>query len=714
MNLRFLVIIAAGLGAGHAPLVGVEPGDPGVTATPEHFLGDFPAMARWAAAGVSGGIPAPAVRATVAPGADLAAAVAGGSGVVVLAAGTWVIDKTLTVPAGVVIRGAGPQTTLALAGSAEIRFDQVAKSGLERLRVIHQGAATWLAANPPQLLTMVGPEDPSSAPSPPGTTYRFPKLKLVSCNDPAVPAGHALVRLGGASDCWLDQVRLESAADTPLAIVNSSRLTFRQVAMDGTARPGTGSGIARLHGISDSLFYRCDVRDLRQIRLSGASAGNVILASAFAAPWYFTDSSQVTDNLFEANVHLIPPGSPWRSFAFGHDPIGPGNVLLDSRGYAQGTEALIPKVANVTGTALGFSAFPQRFVYNTETDTWEMVRLCHRLFRPDATPTAGSASAPPSGGTASGAAASGGTASGATAPIDPPAGPSPADAGPLIQVNPGAPILSFVYAVAPLAEGAVQAPTEWPRIGGSLGGATALASVPSTNPRNGAVDVLGLAGADRKQVWLGGVLELPVAATVIPEIGGTAKSVWFISGKALVHGEPISLAAGKHPLWGSAAVVKANPFVKRLESRLTFTLSASRALVATSAKAPVPVPDPPKGTLYATTATVDRSGLAAYADVLKVHKLLASAEPEGLDAALEALATSQADRLGGWLARRWQDTIRPIEAVAATQPDELKRWQYRSSAYFLAGLPQRAWAFEKLLKERFPGAPEDQPERVLP
>lgn len=669
-----------------------EPGDRGVTPLPDRYLTDFPAMARWAAAGVAGGIPEVPVRTTVQPGADLAAAIAGGPGTVVLAAGTWRIAQHLNLPAGVVLRGAGPDTILALEATAEIRLDGVQRSGLERLRITHAAAATWMAAHPYRPLSLVGADDPAIAPTPPGTTLRYPKLTLVSCDDPAVPAGHVAVRLSKAADCWLDEVRIEAAADAPFAFRHCQRLTVRKLQVDGTARPGTGTGIARIHQVSDSLFYRWDVRDIRQIRFGGDSAGNVFLASAFAVPVYFVDSAKTTATLFEANVHLLPPDMPWRPFAYGDDPIGPGNVLVDSRSYAVGTDALAPGTAAPVGGVLIFTQYPQRNILNTETDLWERAKQFHRPLRP-----APSASA---------------SATVAIAGIAPLAGCT-ADAGPLIRIEPGSPITTWVAAVTALPEAAASAPTGWPAPGGKINDA-ALSAVPATAIRNGAVDALAIAAADKKLVWLGGVLDLPADGTVVPEISGTAKTTWFVSGTALVHGQPIQLGAGKHPLWGAVTVAKPNPFAKRMETRLAFTTSVGRGVVKAEVKAPEPIPDPPGGTLYAASVTVDRSDLAGYAEVQAVHKLLASAEPAGLDDALAALAKNQAGRLGGWLAVRWSETVRLVEEAASAEKDEIKRWRLRSTGYWMSGLPQRAWAMEKFIKDRFAGAPEDTPERVLP
>jgi hypothetical protein len=651
-----------------ALLPGVEPGDPGVAVQQDRLLADYPAMAGWAAAGVRGGIPpAGPARITIAPGGDVAAALAGG-GVVALAPGVHRLATVVRLPAGTVVQG-GLGTVLDLAGGGGLLIDGVAGVGLRGLRITHGPAAAELAARP----VSVGIHANRSA--------------------DGVPATHVAVLLRAATDCWIEDCELADLPDAPLTIDGATRLTVRRVRIGSVVQRGAGHGIVRLHDVADSLLHRLDVDVVRSLRLSGRSTGNVIAGSAFAAPVHLTDSAAVAGNLFEANVHYLPPGSPYPPFMVSSTPIGAGNVVVDSRVYAGGSDALSGQLPPVGGV-LAMATLPQRGTWDAEQSMWRSTRLFAPPMRAQASDAAPFAPA---------------TDPQAIAAL---AG-APAEAGPVVRLTPGVAIGEWLAAASPVTDAWATAPADaWPVPGATTARGT-LTAVPDTALRDGAVNVLAVAGGDKRMLWMGCVIELASEATIVPVLAGPEDVAWRISGQQIAAGVPVRLAAGRHPLWGCVRVVKPNPFAKRIDVRIAFT-TGSTGLADRAAPPPQPIPDPPGGTLYAATAAIDRSQVADWPSVVAVHRLLSQAEPADLDGALAALVAQAGDRAAGRLARRWQAVVQRVESENAGIADEIRRWRLRSTAYFMAGLPQRSWAFEKLVSTKFPGAPEEKPERIIP
>jgi hypothetical protein len=629
-------------------LAAVEPGDPGSAPDPARLHPDWPAMARWAAAGVAGGIPAPAPGREVAEGGDLAAALAAG-GTLRLAAGVHRLDRPLDLPPGTDVVGDGPgATTILLTGPARLRLSG-ARSGLRGVTITHEAAAAELAARPP--VDAILADRPGAA----------------------APLGHTAVVVEDASDSWIEDCALVALPDGPLTLRRSERLTVRRLRIDGVVHRGDGAGQVRVIDVRDSLLHRLDIDGIRAVRLEGACAGVVLGGSALAVPVRFAPRSAVRDTLFEANLHLIPPGNPWPAFAVSYDPIGPGNTLVDSRVYAQGSDAVSRTHRSGSAPILVFAERPQRGLWDAEAGAWRPAPFLVQPLRPAPLPaiTAPAVETIPVAGTGT--------------------GPDLALDGPALT--------GFAAAVEPLGD-------DWATLPDPAG--PAGTPVPAERIREGFLDVRGLAGADKRRLVLRGMLTAPAAMTVQPATGGAAAAVWWISGRMVDAERPVTLAPGRHPVVGVVRVAMPNPFAKRLETR--FALRPAAPAVA-PAPAREPLAEPPGGSLYAA-GVLDRGFVAAWARIEPVRARLAAAQPDGLDAALAALAAESGP--AGRIGRRWQAIVTAVETAHPRGEDPILWFRQRSSAYLMAGLPERSWAFETFVNTTWPGAPEPKPERIIP
>lgn len=633
-----------------AALGAVEPGDPGAVVRPDLLIADYPAMAGWAAAGVAGGVPPRSPpRVVVEPGMDVAAAISGG-GSIRLAPGIHRIDRPIAIPAGTDLHGDGPDhSVIELGDGGSLVAERVARVGLRGLRITHAASAAELAARP------IDPAVQSDRPA------------------SGIPARHVAVRLAGVEDSWIEDCRITAFPDAPLAIDGVRRVAIRRVRIDGAVHRGSGSGVLRIHGMADSLIHRVDIDGIRSLRLGGAVHGTVIAASAFAVPVQFSDSAAVTGNLFENNLHAIPPGSPWRAFAWGVDPIGPGNLVVGGASYAQGTDAVVNGVLLRPGAVLAIARTPQRGTWDAEASIWRATPLLAPPMRTVAAAAAGIAAQPIPARTSA--------------------------AGLPVSTLGAGPITGLAWSADPLADGWDAAPT-WKQ-----GDSTA---VPAERIREGAIDVLGLAG-DKRIVRLAGVLEVSAESDVMPVLGGAGQAAWWVSGVRIAADMPLRLAPGRHELVGAVRVAKPNPFTKRIDVRLAFAAAPAQ----TGGERMERLGDPPSGTLYASTAPIGPGYTAGWDEALSAHRLLAAAEPPELEAALSDLVRRHGDAPIGRLAARWQQIVTTVESRPLAA-DGFRAWRSRSTAYFLAGLPQRSWAFERLVEARWPGAPEDRPERIIP
>jgi hypothetical protein len=125
-----------------------------------------------------------------------------------------------------------------------------------------------------------------------------------------------------------------------------------------------------------------------------------------------------------------------------------------------------------------------------------------------------------------------------------------------------------------------------------------------------------------------------------------------------------------------------------------------------------PVPEPPGGSLYAATATLDLTAIRQWSVIDPVRARLASAQAKDLDALLAGLADQPG--AAGRIGRRWQAVVTAVETAHPPGAEPIAWWRARSSAYLMAGMPERSWAFEKLISDTWPGAPEPKPERIIP
>jgi hypothetical protein len=226
-------------------------GDPGSQFDPTKYDDRFPLSKEWAKAGVEGGIPARTATPIVArlkPGDDLQTSLQkAAKGVVLLKAGVYKIEKTLSLGNGVILRGENPETTI-------LEF------GVE-------GAPDLLTAISIKKVDRVGLED---------LTLRNKRIAALEPNSylekydnfPGFPHNDAAtIELDKATNAWIQNCRVLFSVSRPLRIFGgSAHVTVRDTTIDvALHKGGGGSGYCEVVGASYVLFYNDTVTNIRHI-----------------------------------------------------------------------------------------------------------------------------------------------------------------------------------------------------------------------------------------------------------------------------------------------------------------------------------------------------------------------------------------------------------------------------------------------------------------
>ncbi len=293
----------------------------------------YPAMAEWAKAGVTGGIPASlSLIATVKPGDDVQAAINGASpngGVIAFAPGEYVLTEPLRLRSGILLRGANPRTTklhLKMRGTRPPARDH---AGLSRgtTGVLLQSVERAGLAN----FTIVFDE---SLPPPPD-----PRTSRVAyADDPNGQANlHVVsVRFFAARDCWIQNCTILNSGSHPLIIEASRHVTVDQVTISGAYNKGPQSGCVTLAGSEFTLLDGLTVRDVNYTALREAASGqpcrhNVMVNARIEGDIRFRDPG-TANNLLQNCVIAVPawhnrPALTQRTEEGDDRPPGPGNLL---------------------------------------------------------------------------------------------------------------------------------------------------------------------------------------------------------------------------------------------------------------------------------------------------------------------------------------------------------------------------------------------------
>ncbi|MFS4493436.1 Ig-like domain-containing protein [Maribacter sp. 2308TA10-17] len=293
LQLVLLLILCLTFFEGQAQRVG----DPGVTVDASKFDSDYPQMARWAKAGVRGGIPKinsfDKVN-TITPGnsdkinqaiTNMKNSLSSGQkGLVKLSAGKYTINKTINMKSNVSLQGLdrnGVVCEITMTNSDAFYFFNVVKSGIYNLTI----RGGWPEA---KYLWNYGPD---------------------VNNDEAPGNSNVSVRLKGAADCWLDNVRILNSAKDPLRCP-SEHITFRDLIVDGCLRKsGQAQGYFFIQG-RDNLITGCQITHLRHISLQGGNVEyNVVYDNDFRQEVSF-HSGDAGNNLIANNRITLPSDMP--------------------------------------------------------------------------------------------------------------------------------------------------------------------------------------------------------------------------------------------------------------------------------------------------------------------------------------------------------------------------------------------------------------------
>ncbi|MFK7991161.1 MAG: hypothetical protein AB8I08_34400 [Sandaracinaceae bacterium] len=304
-------------------------GDPCSVADTSCFDAAHPIIEVLATAGVTGGIAAVPVVATVEPGVDLQAAIDGTSaGAIVLAEGTYEISETLRMRSGVVLRGADRDGVVlhsnirTTARDFTVLFaDGVEGAGLENLTLSHAVAGCE-------------PLDDLSLDSPSyGDVFQADPCGREDLFAIAVEVDDE------AHDNWVDGCAIRDSASHPV-IVRGNHNTVRNSIISRTYNKRTGPGGAGYFALfgDRNLVVGNQVDRIRHFNISGGGWGtpathNVVVENRFEVDVNFHDGDGGS-NLVEDNTIHTPRWHGWPVVETGvpayHLPPGPNNLVVNN------------------------------------------------------------------------------------------------------------------------------------------------------------------------------------------------------------------------------------------------------------------------------------------------------------------------------------------------------------------------------------------------
>eukprot|EP00418_Pyrodinium_bahamense_P066092 CAMPEP_0179094402 /NCGR_PEP_ID=MMETSP0796-20121207/43292_1 /TAXON_ID=73915 /ORGANISM="Pyrodinium bahamense, Strain pbaha01" /LENGTH=366 /DNA_ID=CAMNT_0020792073 /DNA_START=55 /DNA_END=1151 /DNA_ORIENTATION=- len=287
----------------------------------------YPEIAEFATAGMRGGIPSGlAVVVSWAAGGDLQdgidrAAKAGG-GVLLLGEGEYIIDKTVTIPSGVVMRGAGRDkvtlrcTMRSTIKKAALRFHRAMKSGLEDLTVIYDAGGL-------EPMDKEKPNDGGWF----GEAFR---------NNPhgAADLYVVLVAMDSAStDCWVRHCSILKSGTDPVLIAGNHNHFEANFVDRCFNKGGGGNGYFDLRG-SYNWVEGCTFKRIRHFAVQQGAAYNVVTKNRIEVDVNFHNMDR-GHNLIEGNEVMVPSWHGWGIFTTGekgtHRAPGERNFIFRNR-----------------------------------------------------------------------------------------------------------------------------------------------------------------------------------------------------------------------------------------------------------------------------------------------------------------------------------------------------------------------------------------------
>ncbi|MFI5356488.1 MAG: hypothetical protein ACHQ4G_04050 [Opitutales bacterium] len=292
----------------------------------------FPDMAQWVLAGVEPSALKSGSPTTLhlAPDADLAAAVSVPNRLILLAAGTYPITRTLRFAPGVVLRGAGaPLTKLVVklrgpvpapaaagafpAWTTGLLLHSVDRCGIENLTVSFDDSL------PP-------PPDPRLGPA--GSD---------NDSDDRADLHVVLVRMTDSQNCWMTDCSLQNSGDHPLLLEASRHISIENTKIAGTYHKSPNAGSLNIVGSEYCLFDGLTVDDVSHVYLHEGSPGrpcryNVIVNSRINVDVRFSEPG-TSRNLLQSCVIAVPAWLNFPPISLGTDgdrehPPGGGNLVF--------------------------------------------------------------------------------------------------------------------------------------------------------------------------------------------------------------------------------------------------------------------------------------------------------------------------------------------------------------------------------------------------
>lgn len=295
----------------------------------------FPAMAEWAKAGVEGGIPeaqSTKVILTVTPKVNLQKAidkVARKGGVLLLQSGEYVINESVQLRSGVILRGVSKESvvlnikmhgyfwrTKNAIRKGAILMHGIQHAGLENLTVKY-AAATF------------EPYDRDSDTAA-WTIDIFHKPEL---RDTTLFVESIWIHQ--ARNCWVQDCNILWSGSDPIRITLSDHISCRRNFIDRCYNKNDGG--MGYYNISNSRYVLiCNekVKRIRHLAIQNFSKYNVIIDNELEVDINFHDGDGGY-NLVQGNIVRIPRWHSWKPLSVGvplqHLPPSRGNILFNNR-----------------------------------------------------------------------------------------------------------------------------------------------------------------------------------------------------------------------------------------------------------------------------------------------------------------------------------------------------------------------------------------------
>lgn len=334
MNLKrelLMLFCIAGYLVVNAQVIAI--GDKGFRLDTNCFNPRTTAVNEWVKAGVEGGIPPAASLKVVAkakPGDNLQLLIdkaARKGGVVLLQKGEYIIDKTLNMRSGVVLRGesaASVKLNVIMKGdfkrgmgarTAAIKLNGIQRSGLEQLTIQYKAVD-------------FEPNDRNSFDAP----WEVEVFHRREMRDSSLFVEQ--VWIDQSRNCWVQDCRILWAGNDPIRITLSDHITCRRNYIDRCYNKCDGGmGYYHMTNCRYVLVANDTVRRIRHFAIQNHSKYNVVINNYFEVDINFHNGDD-GHNLIQGNTVRIPEWHSWNPVARGvpgqHLPPGKGNILVNN------------------------------------------------------------------------------------------------------------------------------------------------------------------------------------------------------------------------------------------------------------------------------------------------------------------------------------------------------------------------------------------------